>query len=145
MGIKYYCFKSTAEEGGTGSGLNGYVYFPTTIEYQVTQALIAGDISNTATSESQLIGLTIDNGTPVVAGEIVDGFPTTLVAKAMILGFAWVADLERFESGDILDSESPSETGNIYIGNTIINSVFLGDTEVSEVYIGSTPIYIKTL
>ena len=145
MGIKYYCFKSTAEEGGTGSGLNGYVYFPTTIEYQVTQALIAGDISNIATSENQLVGLTIDSGNPVVAGEIVDGLPTTLMAKPMIMGFVWVADLERFESGDILDSESPSETGNIYIGNNIINSIFLGDTEVSEVYIGSTPIYIKTL
>lgn len=103
MTIKYYCFRSTAEEGGVGSGLNGYVYFPTTIEAQVTQALVAGDIAYLATSEDQLVALTLDNNA-VYADNLSEGLPTKLSSDSGWFGLANVASLERYEQGDISDT-----------------------------------------
>ena len=103
MTIKYYCFRSTAEEGGVGSGLNGYVYFPTTIEAQVTQALVAGDIAYLATSEDQLVVLTLDNNA-VYADNLSEGLPTKLSTDSGWFGLVNVASLERYEQGDISDA-----------------------------------------
>lgn len=142
MTIKYYCFKSTADEGGVSSGLNGYVYFPTEIVEKNTQALVAGSIGELATSETELVPLTLD-GTAVLAGAVADGLPTTLVCKTFIT-WSTVAQLERFAEGDITEGGGEQETtNNTALGSEKVIKIYLGTNEVLRIYLGEKLIFGK--
>lgn len=142
MEVKYYCYKSIADEGGTNSGLEGYVYLPPDATARETQALVAGSIGNIGSSEGELVPLSLD-GAAVMAGQ-----GANLECKTFI-GWMVVATLERYPAGDIYDGSSSgggsgeSTISNLAIGPSKVVNIYIGTSEVLKIYLGETLVYRK--
>lgn len=154
MAIKYYCFYAEPITSmGITTDYKGYVYCepnPTTDtvlkeskDGQKVVVHIEADLIDSYYVDSRM-----GYEGNVWAASIKDGFPTTASFKAIIK--ANIANLTRYEEGDITDSENPDNPGNnpgsettspLVIGSSAMSKAYIGSQEVSKIYLGSNLLY----